>query len=45
MEKVMDIGYSVAPLQSINDMLPRETLPVRKYQKATLAGWAAPSAV
>jgi len=45
MEKVMDMGYSVVPLQSINDALPRETLPLRKHRMSTLPGRAAPCAV
>ena len=45
MKKVMDMGYSVVPLQSINDALPRETLPLRKHRMATLPGRTAPCAV
>jgi peptidoglycan/xylan/chitin deacetylase (PgdA/CDA1 family) len=45
MKKVMDMDYRVVPLQIINDVLSQVTLPVRKYQMATLAGRAAPCAV
>lgn len=45
MGKITEMGYSVVPLHIINETLPHETLPVRKYRMSMLPGRAAPCAV
>ena len=45
MEKVVEMGYQAVPLSVIHAKLARESLPVRKYRIAMLAGRSAPCAV
>lgn len=45
MEKVVAMGYRAVPLGVIHAELSRETLPVRKYRIAMLAGRSAPCAI